>query len=107
MRQMAGVFGQLERGMVTMRTRTGKRRKGARGGDLGGTPRFGARPEDEELVSDEGEQAAIARMRELHGQGLSRRQIAEALTAEGYPAKRGGSWHQVTVGRVLEQEGLA
>lgn len=73
-----------------------------------GAPPYGWRCEkrhpgnpDGKLVPDSGEQAALARMRELHGLGLSTRAIAAALTDEGYPTKRGGRWASATVTRIL------
>lgn len=104
MRQMVGVFAQLERAMIAARMRAGRRLKHERGGYAGfGSPRFGSRAEDKELVPDTGEQQAIARMVELRGQGLSLRAIAARLDTEGLPPKRGGTWHSDVVRRVLRR----
>lgn len=100
-RQMMGVFSQLERGMIAARLRAGKKAKAARGGYAYGAPRLGMRAEDRELVVDAGEQATIARMVELRGQGLSLRQIAATLEAEGRPTKRGGRWQPKVISSVL------
>jgi Recombinase len=63
---------------------------------------------DRDFVPDEGEQATVARIRELHGEALSLRDIAATLTGEGRSTKRGGAWHASTVARVLaRQEGPA
>jgi DNA invertase Pin-like site-specific DNA recombinase len=101
LRQMVGVFAQLERGMIAARLRAGRRLKDERGGYAGGAPRFGVRAEGRELVQDEREQHVIARIRELHDQGQSSRLIADALNGEGLPSKRGGSWSSATVARVV------
>lgn len=101
LRQMVGVFAQLDRGMIAARLRAGRRMKAASGGYAGGAPRYGMRAEGRSLVADEGEQASIARLRALDQQGCSSRQIADTLNAEGVPSKRGGSWSSATVCRVL------
>lgn len=102
MRQMMGVFAQLDRAMVVARMRAGRRAKEAKGGYAGkGSPRFGQRSESGELVADSLEQAVIARMVDLDGQGLSLRAIAAALEAEGHRPKRGGRWHPTVIRRTL------
>ena len=59
----------------------------ARGGYAGyGSPAYGQRAAGSEVVPDDNEQAAIARMRELRGQGRSWRPIAGQLNADGVPA---------------------
>lgn len=47
--------------------------------------------------------ATTARARELKGQGLTLRQVAEALTAEGFATLRGGRWEAMTVKRLLDR----
>lgn len=106
MRQMAGVFAQLERAMVIKRMRNGRKAKAENGGYAGfGSPAFGQRSEDKELVMDEEEVAVITRMRVLRGQGLAYGRIASQLNAEGLKSKRGGEWHPETVSRVLRRIG--
>ena len=102
MRQMMGVFAQLDRAMVVARMRAGRRAKEAKGGYAGkGSPRFGQRSEGGELVADSFEQATIARIVELDGHGFSLRQIAATLEAEGLRPKRGGRWHPTVIRRTL------
>lgn len=102
MRQMMGVFAQLERAMIASRMRHGRRQKEARGGYAGkGSPRLGQKAVGGELVADEYEQRIIARMVELSAQGLSLRQIGDALDAEGLRPKRGGRWHPTVIRRTL------
>lgn len=106
MRQMVGVFSQLERAMIAARLRAGRRLKGAKGGYAFGSPRFGQRAtDDHELAPDATEQETIARIAELHRAGRSLRDISRVLEAEGRPPKRGGRWHSVTVGRVVARLG--
>jgi DNA invertase Pin-like site-specific DNA recombinase len=49
------------------------------------------------------ETATIRRLLELQQQGLSVREIAAAVDAEGLQTKRGGRWHPTTVHRILQR----
>lgn len=51
----------------------------------------------------EADVAAIERMLALRAQGLTLREIATRLTAEGHRTKRGGKWAAETVRRVIER----
>lgn len=99
-RRILGAVNQYERDMIALRLRGGKRRKRARGGYAGGYVPLGMRVEGREFVPDDGEQAAIARIRELRGEGRSLREVIAVLDAEGHRTKRGGRWHPSTVARV-------
>ena len=48
-------------------------------------------------------QAAGRRIEALHANGLSLREIAQRLTNEGIPTRRGGKWHASTVRSVLNR----
>jgi len=101
MRQMMGVFSQLERSMIAKRLRDGQRAKAERGGYAYGRPAYGTRADDRELVPDEREQVTLARIAELHAAGVSLRQMAETLTAEGHQPRRAGKWHPHTLARIV------
>ena len=108
MREMAAVFAGLERRMIAKRMRDGRRAKAAAGGHATGAVPYGWCSEKRsasnphgKLVQVPAEQVALARMRELHLGGASSRQIAAALTAEGFATKRGGRWASATVTRIL------
>jgi len=101
-RQFMGVVAQLDRALVAKRMRNGRKAKAAAGGYAGfGSPAFGQRSIDRELVTDDREAAVTARMQELRAEGLGFKAIADRLNAEGLASKRGGSWHPQTVSRVL------
>lgn len=100
-RQVLGVIAQYERALITARLQAGRHAKAARGGFAFGSPGFGWRSEAGELVVDEREQQAIARMIELRNGGASLRVIARTLDAEGITPKRAARWHSAMVGRVL------
>jgi DNA invertase Pin-like site-specific DNA recombinase len=104
MRQMRGVFSQLERSMIVNRMAAGRKAKADRGGFAYGSPMYGKRAVDGALVDDPAEQAVIERMQELKASGLSTRAIAAQLNEEGHRAKRGGVWNHVQVWQVLNPE---
>jgi DNA invertase Pin-like site-specific DNA recombinase len=104
LRQFLGVIAQLDRALTARRLRNGRLAKAAAGGYAGfGSPAFGQASVDGDLVADEAEQAVIARIRELRGQGLGYLPIAAALNAEGLKSKRGGFWSAQTVKRVVQR----
>lgn len=101
-RQMRGVFAQLERGLIRQRMAKGKREKSSQGGYVGGAPPFGFTSDHQgSLVTNAQTQATLARMAELRQSGESLRGIITALQAEGHPAPRGGRWHPASVARIL------
>jgi DNA invertase Pin-like site-specific DNA recombinase len=100
-RQMRGVFAQLERGLIRQRMAKGRREKKAQGGYVAGSPRFGMKARDRALVVDEDEAAVVARIKALREGGLSLRAIVRQLEADEVPSKRGARWHPTTVARLL------
>ncbi|MFO0662991.1 MAG: recombinase family protein [Polyangiaceae bacterium] len=56
---------------------------------------------------DEREGRTVGRILDLHGQGLSLRDIARTLSEEGYPSKRGGRWAPETVRKVIARHRLS
>jgi hypothetical protein len=69
------------------------------------TPRLGFRAEGGALVAHTGEQQAVGLILRLRAEGVSLRNIAVCLTAEGLEPKRGGAWHPMMVKRVLDRAG--
>jgi len=105
MRQMRGVFHQLDRGLIIKRLTEGRAAKAERGGYAYGAPRFGKRAVDNELTVDERENAIAEQMERWRDEeGLSIRGIAARANTEGLPSKRGGQWHPTTVARLLSPE---
>lgn len=107
MRQMAGVFYELDKKLVVKRLRDGRNYKASIGGHACGAPAFGQAAVDGELVPVEAEALAIKRMVELRDGGASLRDIAATLEAEGIGTKLGGHWHPATVQRTLRRAELA
>ena len=99
-RQILGAVASYERAMIRLRLRSGKQRKEAAGGYIGGAPPLGFRAESGSLVPDENETRIRQRVLALRAHGESLRQICEVLSAEGLQPKRGGRWHPETVRKI-------
>lgn len=103
MRQMAGVFFELERAVIRKRLRDGRAMKRASGGYIGGTAPYGYAVTEEGTLEPVGEeQAVIARASALRADGLSLRAVASALDTDGIRPRSGGRWHPTTVVRMLD-----
>lgn len=105
MRQMRGVFHQLDRGLIVKRLTEGRTAKGVKGGYAYGAPRYGQRTEDKTLTADEQEEQTIQQMEQWRDEEqLSIRAVTARLNEQGIPSKRGGRWHPTTVARLLSPE---
>lgn len=103
-RQMLGVFAEFERSLIRGRLLGGRHAKAAKGGYAGfGSPPYGWRSINKELVPDPEEQGAISLIVQWSADGMSLRQIADRLDTEGFPPKRADSWSSTQVGRVLKR----
>jgi DNA invertase Pin-like site-specific DNA recombinase len=80
---------QWEREVIVERTKDALAHLRAKGG---GTPRVGEGP-------------ALERMRALRASGLSFREVAATLTADGVATLKGGGWAGETVRRILRRTG--
>jgi DNA invertase Pin-like site-specific DNA recombinase len=99
MRQMAGVFSQLERGMVRARMQRGRRRARAAGRHIGGSAPYGFQvAESGNLLPIAEEQEHIRRIVKLRRTGATFRAIAEQLEQSG-----AGKWSAMKVRRVWER----
>jgi DNA invertase Pin-like site-specific DNA recombinase len=103
MRQVAGVFAELDKRLTVKRLRDGRRAKRERGGYAEGGVPLGYVAVDGELGPDRLQQETLKRIIELRGEGLSWRQIVAVLTEEGHRTKRGKTWHPATVQRAYDQ----
>ena len=106
---MAGAA-ELERNMVRDRTRTALAHLRSQGVQLGGEALGWTRADD---TDDDGrklvravkaEADTVARILALRAEGRTLQAIADTLTAEGRPTKRGGNWYPATVRNVLVRE---
>jgi len=82
----------------------GRQLKADQGGYAGfGSPAFGVRSVEGELVDHPGEQQVIDLIRRHHKSGKSLQQIATWLNQRGYTTKRGCQWQRISVKRVLDR----
>ena len=89
---------------IRERLQRGRSRKAQQGGYVGyGSPAFGQRSINGELVDDEREQAVIELIRRHHKSGKSLQQIANWLNDNGHTTKRGHEWKRISVKRVLDR----
>lgn len=96
-------FAELERENIRTRLLDGRRRADAQDRVYASEPRYGRRVCDRDmraLTRDEMEARAVARIRELHADGLSFRMIAARLDCEGFRPRRAKQWCHVVVGRI-------
>ncbi|MGW3491518.1 recombinase family protein [Streptomyces sp. NRRL F-5630] len=103
MRQMRGVFHQLDRGLIRKRLRDGRATKGEQGGYAFGAPPFGKQAVDNELVDLDPEKEVEDLILQWHDEeGLGARAICRRLNEQGKSSKRGGKWHPTTVARIID-----
>ena len=101
-RQMRGVFAQLERGLIRQRMAKGKREKRTQGGYVGGAPPFGFNSDHQgTLKPDPTMQRTIERILELDAEAHSLRQIIEVLDRDGLRPRSGGAWYPASVARII------
>jgi DNA invertase Pin-like site-specific DNA recombinase len=109
MRQMAGVFGQLDRALVVKKLRDGRKAKAAAGRHAVGDYRYGTQGQGDgkmrDAVPNPAEQAVVSRIVELRQEGASYRVIAETLDAEGLRPRRAARWSAMSVRNIAERAG--
>ena len=89
---------------IWQRLESGRQNKAAHGGYAGyGSPAFGQKAIDGELVADPQEQEVIELIRRHHKSGKSLQQIANWLNDNGYKTKRGQQWRRISIKRVLDR----
>lgn len=89
---------------IWQRLESGRQIKAADGGYAGyGSPAFGQKAIDGELVANPQEQQIIELIRRHHKSGKSLQQIADWLNHNGYKTKRGQQWRRISIKRVLDR----
>ncbi|MEM8721719.1 MAG: recombinase family protein [Cyanobacteria bacterium P01_G01_bin.39] len=89
---------------IWQRLEHGRQAKAAEGGYAGyGSPAFGQKVINGELVADAGEQQVIELIRRHHKSGKSLQQIADWLNNHSYKTKRGQQWRRISIKRVLDR----
>jgi DNA invertase Pin-like site-specific DNA recombinase len=104
---MMAALAEMERSLIRERVERGRAVKHEAGGYAYGAPRFGQKAENKELVTDEPEQEIIEIIRRHRRSGKSPQAIADYLTANNYPTKRGGRWQHTTVRGIIKRLQIA
>ena len=103
---LTAAMAEVERGMITARTRGGRKVKASRGGYSGGRTPYGYVVDKniKGMVINE-EQAKVVRfIFELKGKGSTYQQIVDELNRLGYTNKSGGKWSISSVQVILGNE---
>jgi DNA invertase Pin-like site-specific DNA recombinase len=109
MRQMMGVFAELDRKTVVKRLRDGRKAKAAAGRHAVGQYRYGlhgaGKGRERDAAPLEQEQVVVERVVELRRAGASYRAICQALTADGHKPRRAETWSPMTVRNIAVRAG--
>lgn len=95
---------EWEREAIGERTSVALRHKQSRGEHVG-SPALGFDMESGMLVRNEEEALVVDRILQLRAEGLTYQQVADTLTDEGHPTKRGGAWYPATVRNYVMKAG--
>lgn len=99
--QIAGVFSELERGMIAERTTAALHERRSRLEVYGRIP-YGFRGVDKRLVPDEVELQIVRQIHTSHDEGASFHGIARRLNEQHVPTKNGkGQWHGPMIRYIL------
>jgi len=94
-RQFQGAISQAEKANIVLKLRGARQRMKAKTGHCEGRKPYGV---------NEGEQAIIARMRELRASGVAFDRIAATLNNDGIPTRTPGRrWHGFSVNQILKR----
>lgn len=104
LRQMQGVFFQLDRAMTIKKLRDARTNKTRKGMHANGPAPYGWVSVDGELHPIPGEQATLDALRALHAEGLNQTEIANVLNASGHRTREGAPWSQPIVSRVIRRD---
>lgn len=108
LRQVVGVFAELDRRMVVKRLRDGRKAKSSQGRKAVGAYAFGYSGEGKGRARDAApnpeERPTVERILALRKAGASYRVIAAMLDAEGLKPRRAESWSAMSVRAVCKRE---
>jgi site-specific DNA recombinase len=92
MRQMLGVFAELDRKTIVLKLRAARRRKKDQTGRCEGRKPYGFR---------EGEQAILDRLTTMKVSGKNYEQMSDTLNKQQIKTRIGGIWYPATIRRIL------
>ena len=101
MRQVLLAFAQFERAMISRRTKLAMRYQQRKGKRVSSNPPFGYRVEGGKLAPREDEQVVVRRVRELHEEGLSTKDIRIKIRDEGHKTRCGEPWRSRHIERIV------
>lgn len=105
MRQIVGVFAELEKGRITERLVSGRLKKFSLGGYPGGNVSLGYVSVDGELQIDSEEAETVKTIKKWRKRGLSMGKIARKLNEAGISTKREGKgWYASTIRSILRNK---
>lgn len=107
MRQMAGVFAQLDRAMIAKRLRDGMKAKRAAGKHATGQYRYGThgvgRGRERDAGVNPDEQGAVEIVKSMKAAGHTYRAIATALNESGINPRRAAAWSPAVVWNIANR----
>lgn len=107
-RGIVNLFAQFEKRVTAARTKAAMLRHQRKGRRMSAKLPYGWKGDPDDparMLKDEGEQAAIRRMLELHARKFNPRHIARVLLSEGIVSRTGGMFSHKTVMRILGRQG--
>lgn len=107
MRQMMGVFAQLDRAMTISKMRAGKRAKAAAGKRVDGAYPYGWHGVDDVAAPLADEQPGVALIRSMRADGHTLRAIIAELDERGIKPRRAAQWSPQTVANIANRSVLA
>lgn len=104
---MAAAFAELERNLISERTKSALAQKKERGDRLGGTPLGYVKPAPGEPFERDTDELRtvelILKLRRRDPKRWSYREIGKRLAAEGHRTKHGGQWAAQTIKRIWDR----
>lgn len=107
MRQMVGVFAELDRRTIVKRLKDGRTAKASAGKHAVGDYRYGTQGKDHDSIVNPAEAQAVAVMLDLARAGKSYREIARSLDAQGHKPRRAATWSAMSVRNIVTREAPA
>ena len=100
---MLAALAELERNVVSERTRDALQNKKAQGLRIGTVP-FGYSLADDSasLILNPAEQGLLSEMKRLRKRGMSFQKIAARLNSNGFQTRNGGSFHRQSIHKILK-----
>jgi DNA invertase Pin-like site-specific DNA recombinase len=111
LRQVVGIFSELDRRMVVKRLRDGRASKAADGRKSVGSYAYGFQGgglgRERDAVPNPAEQEAVRLILEARADGASYRQIVRLLDAAGLAPRRASAWSPMTIRSVVQRAVVA